>query len=339
MDESRADPLLVIPPFVGRLYSGVGYSVEEVGHSNGELGQNEVPGSTFDMGNGLVVHAMASGEVIFNFMRYKDAPIAQVLLRDETARGVETSTQQSLAFRRRIHLMNGYLICLRSALLLRGITIIGLKDYIVAVDDVEWFWKVCCSRPVQARAYTTSLDDHQAAFNLLKKIYAFDNGRLLEVLNSVALAYYLAENGSPGESIAISWMACELIIERTWRDHLTSTCGDDTARRKRLNDTRTYTSSVKLEILQLRNLLQAGDAKRMHAARAARNSYLHLGKSPRSETAFDSAEVAGRLLSQVIGHPIRFSTGPGAFNTSSHIGEPSEHIAPEALEYLGISIV
>lgn len=93
-----------------------------------------------------------------------------------------------------------------------------------------------------------------------------------ELPTSVASAYSLLSQRQYSEALLDGWNVIEQIIDWYWVNYLTSLSEE---RRKRLKDTRTYTASVRTEVLETTGRLPSELCKGIHKARKHRNALAH----------------------------------------------------------------
>jgi hypothetical protein len=93
----------------------------------------------------------------------------------------------------------------------------------------------------------------------------------------VAAAAFHTARHNLSETIVTSWVVVELILYSQWSKYLQSR--PDSARRRRLKDTRTYTASIQAEVLVTAGLLQDDLYKKVQAARKIRNDFAHEGSA------------------------------------------------------------
>lgn len=89
----------------------------------------------------------------------------------------------------------------------------------------------------------------------------------------VAGAHALYSQRQMNEALADSWLVCEQLLNHLWlqyRGQMT-----DRSRKKRLGDNRTYSASVKLEVLRTAGVLPDPLYRALHKARAHRNDLMH----------------------------------------------------------------
>lgn len=86
-------------------------------------------------------------------------------------------------------------------------------------------------------------------------------------------AYSLFSQRQLSEALIDSWIVIEQLIDWFWSTHISQI--PDTKRRKRLNDTRTYTSSVRIEILRTTGTFPQSLHEVLHVARKHRNDLAH----------------------------------------------------------------
>jgi hypothetical protein len=95
-----------------------------------------------------------------------------------------------------------------------------------------------------------------------------------EHLPTVVLgAYSLSSRQQLGEALLDAWIAVEQILDYKWGQYVSGI--EDSRRRERLGDTRTYTAAVRSEILLTAGRLSAAEYVAVTAARQERNAFAH----------------------------------------------------------------
>jgi hypothetical protein len=88
----------------------------------------------------------------------------------------------------------------------------------------------------------------------------------------VANSYYFWFQQQFAEAVVNSWIFVEQYLEHLWKSLIPAV---GSHRRERLKDSRTYTASVRTEVLQTAGLLDDATAEVFHRARRFRNSLSH----------------------------------------------------------------
>jgi hypothetical protein len=88
----------------------------------------------------------------------------------------------------------------------------------------------------------------------------------------IPAAYSLYSQRQLAEALIDSWIVCEQLLDSTWRSHVDSF---DSARRKRLDDQRTFSPAVRIELLQTAGAIPDELAAKLHRARRSRNEIAH----------------------------------------------------------------
>lgn len=107
-----------------------------------------------------------------------------------------------------------------------------------------------------------------------------------------------------GGALANLWIVVEQLISAIWEvEVVVPTLKDDPsqARKSQLSDTRTWTSSARLELLYQKGIIPLDDFKHLSAARKARNDLSHEGKSPLEIDAQHAYRGCCGLLSRALG--------------------------------------
>lgn len=89
----------------------------------------------------------------------------------------------------------------------------------------------------------------------------------------VASAYSLFSQGQLSVALSDSWIVIEQIVNSLWEDYLKTL--KDNKRKERLQDTRTYTTAVRIEVLFSKSKLPESLYEQLNIARKHRNDLLH----------------------------------------------------------------
>lgn len=113
--------------------------------------------------------------------------------------------------------------------------------------------------------------------DILDRIDGFSNaskllryGAMLPTL--LVSAAFHASRYNISETVLSSWIVCEALVSARWDEYVMELAPE---RKKRLNDTRTYSASVRLEVLRTVGALDDECYTLLHQARAARNDLAH----------------------------------------------------------------
>jgi hypothetical protein len=139
----------------------------------------------------------------------------------------------------------------------------------------------------------------------------------------VAAAAFHAARHNLSETIINSWVVVELILYQQWNDHLTSL--SNSARRRRLKDTRTYSAGVQAEVLLTAGLMQDDTYDKVQAARKTRNDFAHRGDAS-ADGAAHCMEAMRAMLRLLGVHTDRLS---GYSYQSGGPGLPTTELEPE----------
>jgi len=89
----------------------------------------------------------------------------------------------------------------------------------------------------------------------------------------VAGAYYHYSRRQPAEALTDAWIVTEQILDSMWAAHVCAV--DDGKRKERLNDSRTYSASVRIEVLHTACAIDKDAYEDLHEARLGRNQLAH----------------------------------------------------------------
>jgi hypothetical protein len=139
----------------------------------------------------------------------------------------------------------------------------------------------------------------------------------------VAAAAFHAARHNSSETIINSWVAVELILYQRWVAHLNSL--SDSARRRRLKDTRTYSAGVQAEVLLTAGLINVDTYDKIQSARKIRNDFAHRGDAS-ADGAAQCMEAMRAMLS-LLG--VRIDRLSAYSYQSGGIGSPATEPEPE----------
>ena len=117
----------------------------------------------------------------------------------------------------------------------------------------------------------------------------------------VAGAYSLYSQRQINEALADSWIVCEQLLNHLWQTYSAEI--KDTPRKKRLEDTRTYSASVRLEVLKTAQLLPDALYQALHKARDHRNKLLHRANMSLQATS-ESMTAMKMTLEHILGEEV-----------------------------------
>ena len=137
----------------------------------------------------------------------------------------------------------------------------------------------------------------------------------------VVAACHHAARHNIAETILASWIVCEEILSGVWDLHVEVA---DDSRRKRLRDARTYSVSVRLEVLLTAGILDEETYSVLHVARKVRNDLAH--RSAMSQMAAGHCVEALRAMLQHVGISTErlhgYSIGTGGIGSPQVMLEP-----------------
>ena len=108
-------------------------------------------------------------------------------------------------------------------------------------------------------------------------------------------------------SLVNYWTVAEQLINRLWKQFQSDNASRDdvmfidTKRRKRLNDSRTFSAAVVCEILSFQGYIDNDLYDDIVAVRRARNNWMHSMQKVRSNDSYIANRVCERLLEQAMG--------------------------------------
>jgi hypothetical protein len=145
-------------------------------------------------------------------------------------------------------------------------------------------------------AKTDYLRIHSAGLNLSKRL----PGNLSTVLLPACTSY---ANEKWERTLILGWTSIELIIEKMWTEKVLSGPDISGVSRKRrkdfLSDTRTWSSSTRIELLWQRGHIADATYALADKARAARNGFVHSADECSPEAAQSAVEASLNLISSV----------------------------------------
>ncbi len=138
----------------------------------------------------------------------------------------------------------------------------------------------------------------------------------------VAAVYHAARHDL-AESIVTAWIVCEELVSFLWDEYVSSLPEKD--RRDRLNDNRTYSVSVQLEVLLTVAVITSQLYKLLHDARKVRNDLAH-----RALMGQDAAATSSRAMREILRHAgVSVDHLPGYSFSSGSIGAPRVALEPD----------
>ena len=136
-------------------------------------------------------------------------------------------------------------------------------------------------------------------------------------------AVYHASRHALAEGIVTAWIVCEEILSFLWDRYVSSVSEKD--RRDRLNDHRTYSASVRLEVLLDIGVISDALYKLLHEARKVRNALAH-----RAVMGQEAAATSNRALRETLRlMEITVDYLPGYSYSSGGMGPPRVALEPE----------
>jgi hypothetical protein len=199
-------------------------------------------------------------------------------------------------------------------------------------------YALLCMAPRDMSApYTTTANPHwppnfywtaHGDKEILDTVEKLANAPLLSLVapslpSLVAAAAFHAARHNLSETIITSWVVVELILYHQWVGHLRSL--PDSARRRRLQDTRTYSAGVQVEVLLTAGLIQGDVYDKVQSARKTRNDFAHRGAASADGAA--GCMEAMRAMVNLLG--VRVERLSGFAYQSGGIGSPATQLEPE----------
>jgi len=179
-------------------------------------------------------------------------------------------------------IMNCFMACLATALTYiekRAQPIMQLTspgNYITT--EVNSYWKPSHAHyayvsPIKNREHILSLETLNHAENLLNEVVT-QGESCISVLHSIYQAHYLYSNLDFSNALLLSWMASERLFGELFKTRFRNNLGSK-KRRKKLEDPRTFSAAVILEILLLEELISESLYTDLEIVRQARNNWVH----------------------------------------------------------------
>lgn len=118
----------------------------------------------------------------------------------------------------------------------------------------------------------------------------------LKLSKTLIQAHTNLNNGLLLESFVLSWTIAEHFLDFIWNNNILSKSKIKGKRKKKLEDYRSFTSSIKLEILELKGILKQLDYQVLDDFRKTRNDAIHKLKDVKYEEAFSILQVSKNIL-------------------------------------------
>jgi hypothetical protein len=147
------------------------------------------------------------------------------------------------------------------------------------------------------------LHELQQAYQLGQSIFTtlnVDTG--LEILALEAYASYTLHKWS--DSLLLGWAFIENLIELQWKKSILANASGE--RKKSLEDHRTYTAAVKIEMLHLVGVIDEALHSRLTELRKSRNDLMHNGSFPSQQDVSDLFDVTISLIRILTSYEARF---------------------------------
>ncbi len=114
--------------------------------------------------------------------------------------------------------------------------------------------------------------------SLLDEAAGLAHARVLAAISATLLslvpgAYYYYSRRQPAEALMDAWIVAEQILDSMWTEYVHGVKGGK--RKKRLRDWRTYSASVRIEVLYTTGVIDGEMYQELHHARGARNQLAH----------------------------------------------------------------
>jgi len=152
--------------------------------------------------------------------------------------------------------------------------------------------------------------------SLLDEVAGLARTRILAAMSAtlpslVAGAYYNYSRRQPAEALMDAWIVAEQILDSMWTEYVS---GLEGAKRKtRLEDSRTYSASVRIEVLRTAGVTDEDMYEDLHQARKARNDLAHRALIDK-EAALQGMCAMRRLIKLVCGSSVAHSDASHGVN-------------------------
>jgi hypothetical protein len=167
--------------------------------------------------------------------------------------------------------------------------------------------------PLPRRVLELGVVEHSAI--LLDSIISSHDAGRIQLVEAVYMAACRQREKRFGEAVVLAWGACEQLISSAWLKMLEDAKSSETAdermpkgRREKLNS-RDYTASVMIEMLELNERIDLELYRLLEIARKARNNWVHKMRAPKESEASICTRAVQMLLQQVTG--VHLSLQPG----------------------------
>lgn len=335
MAQDQTDFTLVAP-FVCGFNCGLGFAIPGPGADEGEVPAAYIPClQAEDPKRKLSYRVWANGEITFDFFHFDLAPVVTHKL------SKPDRISQKDGDLIRIQVANVFRLSLRTVLFNQSSGSSGLEKSILSHSDLEWGWESLPKVPMP-QVHLYEIDVIEKSIMLFDKIMSHELEDMFRVVDMCDTASYLISAYRYGESVSSSWTVCERILNHYWDVRLKNFSGSEEQkskykkRRERLNDSRSYTSAVKLEVLVSEKVLDHELAESLHSARRTRNDWLHKMASVTETQAIGVNKTAAEFISFLLGDVLHLASN-GAGSSAIGMGvRPFKRLHPDPLYPLDI---
>lgn len=279
---------------------------------------------------GVPVRVLREGMFIFDFCDWE--PGRPLSSDDPTDYDFDEVASIAL---RRATLMNAHLACLHTAIAklqnFSHVMMVVTPSDIISIQSFEESWGGAGSHSLAGelsmssfpttynpymppdsdwrlrfRGLTVELPTLRESFRLLNSITNNGSESLLDFIDLYARGGRAYQDHNYSLCLVTSWTICERLLYKTWERYLKDNRQKETEhgvvpfinrdRKKRLEDSRSFTASVVSEVLSLTERLPYDTYKELSEIRQARNRWVHDLEPVTRETALTAMRVTGEML-------------------------------------------
>lgn len=144
-------------------------------------------------------------------------------------------------------------------------------------------------------------DDVITCYDLGKKITDGLNFKFTEIVLSLE-AYKNYTIHKWNNTLLLGWAFIEILIDKIWKKKILAMVSNTEEKRKeRLKNNRTYTASVKTEILYVKNIIEIDTYNGLNKLRSIRNSLIHKGHAVLETEVSEIFELTKSLVKTLTG--------------------------------------
>lgn len=286
------------------------------------LGDGAHPGPMkYPLGKNISAGVFEDGLVVFDFARCEETPIVihrESLCNGDGAKGDVAKRLQRTEHKQKLNqkfhrsVLLAHILLLENAGHMIGRTSFQVSHQIEKIGDAFSCYGIPSSTPrrlpgnpaPKPNAPRLGTKVIERSFSDLNLALSDGSGVLLRALEYHKLSQYRTLDHRFAETLVLSWTVCENMIDFIWKQMIDAVRSSDSGRMtgkraETLGKSSDFTSSVRIETLELTGRLSIELATSLNVIRKARNDWLHSFKDVDEQIALGSIETCARLISSV----------------------------------------